>query len=563
MAQKVKKIKKVKAPNINDNTLIDALLFSTDREIADSKQLEDQFSPYYGQSDDIVEPPYNPLLWASLMEKNTRLSKLIRTYAQNTVGKGYKITPIKPFTKETTEEEKKKIQRQIDLVTPLFKRPNKKMPFMTVVKLAKIDEEATGNGYLEIARNLKNKIKGLYHVPSHTVRVRRKGLGFVQIRDGKKVYFKPLGADFDIHKEKGTKHKLGSLPFKDRANEMMQWSIYSPRSSYYGIPRYTGAALAIAGNQLAGRRNLAFFKNDATPRLVVTVSNGQLTQESVNQIQNFVNSLGKGAEQAHRVMVVQAKNKFNGPELGQSNAKIDVVPLTVGITDDGSFLKYRNANDEELREAFGISSIFMGGSGINRATGYVERNITNEQEFLPDLEEKEYMINVNILEQMLIDEGIDPDDIKIKFEFIRPKSTDELQDAEIFVRYLQGGGITPNDIRHKLGLPEFKEEWANKPIQIALVEYQMGIYGEGKNTEEAGEDPQDQANNENTNDDANAPKPPSAKNPTTNEDKAIKELTEKITKDVLNSVKTQQFFDKLFNITKVDSLGGEIEEDNE
>lgn len=545
--KKIKLEKKV-AVNKTDVALLNTLLFSIDRGIAETSQIEDDFQTLYeGQGGDVVEPPYNPLLWASLMEKNTRLGKLIRTYAQNTVGRGYKLTPLQPFTKETTDEEKKEVKRQIDIVDSVLKRPNKKMSFPTLLKLAKIDEESTGNGYIELARNKANKLTGIYHVPAHTVRVRKNGLGFVQIRSGKKVYFKPADADFDIHKETGKKYPKGSLPFKSRANELLQFSIYSPRSSYYGVPRYTGTALAIAGNQLAGRRNLSFFKNDATPRLVISVANGQLTPQSVAEIKEFVESLGKGAENAHRVMVIQAKSKFQGPDM-LNNTKIEVTPLTVGITDDGSFLEYRKANDDEIREAFGIHEVFLGGSAINRATSYIGRTITNEQEFLPDIEEKEYMINSYILEAILKDENINSEDIKIKLELVKPKSTDELQDAEIFVRYLQGGGITPNDIRHKLGKPEFKESWADKPIQIALVEYQMGLYGVGKNTEEAGEDPQDQARNEDTTDEGTKIEDVDVDTQTTNEDKH-KKLVDEITKSVCNQLMFQinmkGFLDKI------------------
>ncbi|MBZ4649192.1 phage portal protein [Thermosipho sp. (in: thermotogales)] len=556
MAQKVKKIKKVTNPS--DESLLDTLIFSIDREIADTKQIEDDFVGMYELENGVVEPPYNPILWASLMEKNTRLSKLIRTYAQNTVGRGYKISPIVPFTKDTTEEEKREINRQIEIVNSVFKKPNKRMPFSTIMKLCKIDEEATGNGYLEVARNEANKIKGLYHVPSHTVRVRKGGLGFVQIRNGKKVYFKPIGADFDIDIETGDKYPLNSLPYKRRANEMIQFLIYSPRSSYYGVPRYTGTAIAIAGNQLAGRRNLAFFKNDATPRLVISVSNGQLTPDSVAEIKSFVESLGKGAENAHRVMVIQAKSKMLGPD-AQANTKIEVTPLTVGITDDGSFLKYRQANDEELRESFGIDSIFLGsGLTANRATAQIARNITNEQEFLPDIEEKEYMINSYIVEAILADEGIKPEDIKIKFEFIRPKSTDDVQDAEIFVRYLQGGGITPNDIRHKLGLPEFKEKWADKPIQIALIEYQMGLYGVGQNTESAGEDPQNQARNEDTTNEGS--KLPEIDDNSTKDEKS--KLIKMITKEVMKQINVQNFINKIYSTTNIDAFNTVLEKEN-
>lgn len=544
MATKIKKKKSGSSPN--DSVILESLLFSIDREAADTKQIEDEFSGLYAT--DIVEPPYNPLLWAALMEKNTRLGKLVRTYAKNTVGKGYKLIPKIPYTKDTSKKEKDEIEEQISILERIFSKPNKKMPFSTLQTLAKIDEESTGNGYVEVARNKLRKIRGLFHIPSHTIRVRRGGLGFIQIRDGNKVFFKPVGADFDINVKTGEKVALGALPPEKTANELIHYLIYSPRSSYYGVPRYTGAALSIAGNQLSGRRNLAFFKNDATPRLIISVANGKLTGDSLTEIKNFVESIGKGPENAGRVMVIQAKPKMVGPDSTQSNVKIDVTPLTVGQTDDASFLKYRKANDEELREAFGINDVFLGGSGINRATSYVGRNITNEQEFLPDIEEKEYYINMNLVETILVEEGIKSEDIKVKFEFIKPKSTDELQEAEIFVRYLQGGGVTPNDIRHKMGLPEFKEPWADEPIQIGLIKYQMGLYGEGKNTEEGGEDPQNQANNENTNGDGT--KTPEVDDASANE--KYKEIIKMVMKEVTRQLSIQKFMEKVISTDNID-----------
>lgn len=483
------------ASDRNLDSKIEALLFSIDRQV-DSNQLEAEDSAWFSGMD-VVEPPYNPLLWASLMEKNSRLNKLIRTFAKNTMGRGYRVIPLEPITKDTTEEDKKTIERQKKIIDNLFKRPTKNfLPFREIGQRMKIDEESTGNGYFEIVRDLEGKIAGIYHIPSHTMRIRKKGLGYVQIRDGKKVYFKPFGAEFDINKANGKKHPLGRLSYKNRASEVIQFLIYTPTSSYYGAPRHVGAAMAIAGNQLVGRRNLAFFKNDATPRLIISVSNGTLTKKSVDMVEHFVQTLGKGVDNSHRVMVLQAKSKQIGPD-PQTNTKIDVTPLSVGITEDGSFLKYREVNDEELRECFGIGKVFLGSSNINRATSYVERTITNEQEFIPDIELKEEIINNTIVADLLKDEK----EIKVKLEIIRPKSTDEIQEAEIFVRYLQGGGITPNDIRHKLNLPEFKEEWADMPIQVALIHYQMGLFGTGENTEEPGEDPQDQARNEDTTED--------------------------------------------------------------
>ncbi len=433
----------------------------------DSKQAaedEDLYGP------DTVEPPYSPFLWATLMEINTRLAKLIRTYARNTVGLGWKITPKKPITKKVKKAERDAIEKEKEMLEEFFNNVNPLLPLEEIWFRAKIDEEAMGNGYVEVTRGLDGKPKGVYHVAGHTVRVLRNRKGFVQSRDGKRVFFKIFNGDFDMDCETGATGPKNSIEYAKRASEIIPLQIYTPRDSYYGIPRYVSTADAIAGNKLSARRNLAFFKNDATPRLAITVANGQLTTGSIQDIKDFVNNEGKGVDNAHRVMILQAKAKNMG-DMTNQNVKIEVVPLTVGQTDDASFIKYRDANDEEIREAFGIGEVFLGSKGtVNRATASVLREITNYQEFIPDAKVKEFMINQTICKDL---------GAKLcKFEFERPSALGELDMADIFQRYLQGGGITPNDIRHQLGKEEYKEDWADKPIQIGLVEYQMGLTAE-------------------------------------------------------------------------------------
>lgn len=465
-----------KMQSYSDEQIIKAFVIKEAEKGSQQLLSSDEFQELYDQGE-AIEPLYDPLLWASLMEKNTRLAKLIRTYARNTVGLGWGIYPKKPITKDTTEEERRQIEQEKDVLEALFEAPNEDLPFTEIMYQVKVDEEATGNGYLEVSRNMKGEIDGLYHIPSHTIRILKNLKGYVQIRGQQKRYFKKFGIKEDVDFETG---KWGTnIPFNRRGNEIIHFRIYTPRDSFYGVPRYVAAADAIAGNKMAARRNLAFFKNDATPRMAITVENGKLDGRSIQEIKNFVNAEGKGPENAHRVMILQAQQKQQGG-VDQKDVKINVIPLTVGQTDDASHIKYRNANDEELREAFGIAEVFLGAKGsVNRATAMVSRAITNDQEFIPDAQVKEYKINQTICKAF----GV----TKVKFEFERPASLDEMGKAEIFARYLQGGGITPNDIRHELGKEEYKYEWADMPIQMAMIQYQMQILGDQGAASQGGE----------------------------------------------------------------------------
>ena len=75
----------------SDKQVIKALVFGTPNitEPGDSKsivqnngQAKDVFDSV---NNDIIKPPYDPATWATLMEKNTRLNRGIRLYANSTV----------------------------------------------------------------------------------------------------------------------------------------------------------------------------------------------------------------------------------------------------------------------------------------------------------------------------------------------------------------------------------------------------------------------------------------------------------------------------------------------
>jgi hypothetical protein len=154
-----------------------------------------------------------------------------------------------------------------------------------------------------------------------------------------------------------------------------------------------------------------------------------------------------------------------------AKASINVIPLTVGMSEDASFMGYRRANDEEIREAFGIGRAFFTMDDVNRASATESRRITNEQEFEPDRIEKDYIINEDIMRS-------EPIEAKVSaFRFKRPHRADPGEQAEIDKVYATLGAITPNELRKQIGLPPYPDTYAfaNKPFNIALMELQLGL----------------------------------------------------------------------------------------
>jgi PBSX family phage portal protein len=429
-------------------------------------------------SGEYLIPPTNPTTWAAAMEQNTRLNKCVKTFARNTVGLGWEIVPIISVNEQTPKGIREQIQTETIRLTRLFTKPNRKMPFTKVMELMKVDEEATGNGFLEIVRNNAGQIEQIWHIPATTVRVRNPKRvpwmepdghpGYIQIRGQIKRYFKEFGDATVINAKTGEKAS-GALPIQERATEIIHFLVYAPRSTWYGIPRYIAASPAIAGNRLAALRNVRFFENDAVPRLIITVTGGGLTQASVKSIENFIRRGGKGVENAHRIMVLQTERRRIGT--ADSKAGINVVPLTVGTQDDASFMQYRVANDEEVREAFGIGKAFFTTDDVNRASMGESRRITNEQEFEPDRVEKEYVMN----ETVVADESVGAETVALRFK--RPRSADPLEKAQVEQIYASLGALTPNELRKSIGLEPYPDMYvfANKPYSLALIELQIGL----------------------------------------------------------------------------------------
>lgn len=426
---------------------------------------------------EVIRPLYDPLLWSMLLEQNTRLNRCVWAMSLNTVGLGFELAPL-DASKEFVEENAENIKEERARIYPVFKFPNFEQSFEELMMETKIDEETIGFGYLEVSRNLKNEPDGFFHVPGHTVRVRADQEGYIQMRSTigtdsylyrsrdnvnqesdnvNKVYFKNFGDTRIIDKNTGEVPDK-EIPFEQQANEMIMFKIYTPRSSYYGVPRYVAAAPSISGNRLAQLRNVSFFENDATPRMAVIVNGGNLDTQSVKMIEEFISAKGKGPMNFGRVMVLQAEEKEAVPE-DSAKASIQLMPLTVGVTEDASFTRYLSINNEEVREAFGLGTIFLGTStDVNRATAFTMKQVTMEQVFEPEIRRYEYRINATIMRAL--------DAKYTKFRFKRPKIIDLSQEAVAYATLAQAGGVTPNDIRRLLELDPFQGEWANTPIPL-------------------------------------------------------------------------------------------------
>ena len=428
-------------------------------------------------SGEYLEPSHNPEVYAATVENNTRLGRSIRTYARNTLGLGWRIEAKVKETKDTNSKVVEEIKRQTAILEHLFSNPNDEMPTNSLFYNMKIDEETTGNGYVEVVRNDFGIVTNLYHVPSITVRKRvqngeggdREVNGYVQIQGNEKVYFKEFGDERHMSASTGKYYdNPEEIEDGDGATELIHFRLYSPLEHWYGAPRYVSATPAIIGNRYAATRNVKFFENDAVPRMAIMVSGGKFDAKTLQQIEDYFKGKSMGLDKSHNCLVIQADSQAVGYDKSP-NPSIDLKPLTVGVTEDASFQTYREANDEEIRECFGIGQVFFASDSTNRASAATSREITNEQEFEPDRLEKEYLINQKLVPSIL---HLPVDDILVTFRFERMKLTDPLDLARMDQTYAALGALTPNELRASIGKDPYPEDYAfaNKPIQVSMAQ---------------------------------------------------------------------------------------------
>lgn len=416
-------------------------------------------------TDETIEPPADPVTWAAMLQINGRLWACINTLARNSCGLGYRAEPIEEMTEDTAPEERAAVEDELARIHELFDSPNDDMPTSELFYLLKVDEEATGNAYLEVTRRGDGWPDGLNHLPSVSMRILKGGVGFVQKRARQSRYFKCFGDDRVIDARTGEPvASEDGLAIEHRASEIIHFRLYSPLYDWYGVPRFVPLARGISGCRKAEIRNEAFFDNDGVGRIAICVSGGKLTDKAVDTIVKFSDAKMRGPHNAHRVMVLQANPRKVGLGGEESRTDVKVVPLTIGVTDDHSHAGYIKSVSERIRELFNIARIFLSGEDVTHANAYVSRQLTNDQVFEPDRRVKEHRIKSTIIRAL----GC----TRTRFRFQRPTTADPMDIAKAADIYGRLGGVTPNDARRLSGqdLPALAEDWADKPMQLTLAE---------------------------------------------------------------------------------------------
>tara|TARA_B100000519_G_C14221224_1_gene427661 strand:+ start:163 stop:1089 length:927 start_codon:yes stop_codon:yes gene_type:complete len=225
------------------------------------------------------------------------------------------------------------------------------------------------------------------------------------------------------------------LPETRKGTSLIHFKSYCPLDDFYGMPTVVPAVNAVVGNRLSALWNINFLHNNAHIPLAVVVENGNLSPDSLEQIELFLSRESKGISNAGRIMVLQ-------PDMNRlmqgSNLKIRLDPLNIGVSDDASFLKYRDNNATEIQETFGLSSILLGlGGAQTRATANAAKQVSISNVIHPRSKTWEYVLNSTIAARVGGGMG----------QIILTKATnlDSLQQASVIQKLMPA--LTLDDVR--------------------------------------------------------------------------------------------------------------------
>jgi len=391
------------------------------KEYHESKGLDDPFKDLYtggglGGALNIIEPAYNLYALMRLPQENSILAQCIDAMATNVDGHGHMLYYVGPEGKETTpsaRKEKAKLAQLLDY-------PNEDYTFGELRNRLRRDYETLGFFTMETPRDKKKQIVGLNHLPAHTMRrtardtqttrvtmtlprgeqesvtVDKRFCRFVQMIGNRKVFFKEFGDPRTIDPNTGLVNN--SLSLEDSATEVIFYSRYTPGLPY-GVPRWFNQLPAIMGGRQAELTNLDFFKENAIPAMVLLVSGGLVTEESITAIENSFRN-ARGRKSMNRVAIVEVGGDVS--TASESGAipvpRVELKPLQGDRQGDALFANYENANEEKIRSSFRLPPIFLGKStDYTFATARTSYEIAEGQVFRPERKLFDDMINRLVL----------------------------------------------------------------------------------------------------------------------------------------------------------------------
>lgn len=397
---------------------------------------EDDFEGLYwdGEKGNVLCPPYSMLRLRQMGEENNTLDPCVTAYQTNIDGSGYGLV----FEGETYDMKSEDIPDNVQAVLDFFAEISPGMSLTTLRKKLRRDLEYTGNGFLEVVRNIDDEIIFVNYIHSHMMRLVRLGpavpVNFKVMRMGREVtitmqrreriyaqkiqskllYFKEFGASRDVDRDTGEWNK--KLPVVKRGNEIIHFTVNPSANGPYGVPRWINQIPSVVGSRQAEEANISYFDSGGVPPVLVFIAGGEMGGTVKQQLINLFNS---GAKKGNRGAVVELMPTGGSID---KDSKVDVKVEKFGAEamNDSMFEGYDDKCDKRVRKSFRLPPLFTGQTDdYNFASAYASYLVAEAQVFGPERFEFDEIWNMTIMR------GIDPTgSIRLRSKQISVKDID-------------------------------------------------------------------------------------------------------------------------------------------
>jgi len=463
-------------------------------------------------SQDIIKPIYDPQWLTTFIEGSSELKQVIHAMVSNTVGFGHRTVP------RIRKKEQTNVDDVLDEAIKLenfFRYVNAEQDLTELLTEAVWDYYLTGNMYFEVSRNdTTGQPDGLIRVPSHQMEIMKleeepyanKIKRIERTRDGYKVsereeafrrrryvqtstgssrtgsasndsthqtFYKAFQDDRAYDRDTGKlvkeKSKISELKSKNKlAREIIH--VAEPRTrGPYGFVRHIGNVISIVGDQKAEEINYATIKNNSIPSMFVMVSGGNLTQDSIDRLKDFIQVKINNSDNRSKFVLLESE-PMTMDDVDIGNAKIEVKSLHDTRINDAMFTEYSTENRQAQRRAYRLPEVLVG-RGDAKTRAEVEANVkfADEQIFAIDRDKFVKFINNKLFAEMGIVHNV--------IELNTPNVTDTqalvqaMRDAE------KTGAMTPEIARMIMerlfgqDLPEFPQGFdSTLPFSLLMAE---------------------------------------------------------------------------------------------
>jgi PBSX family phage portal protein len=377
-------------------------------------EIEDNFKNHY--FDNIINPDINPEQYYGLVEENNTLGQCITAMEVNIDGTGQEI--VRADKEKLGEKDLKNVEYLNQFLAEVYPL----VSFTTLRRTLRREAETTGYACMEVIRNPKGDIVFLRALSSKKIRLLQLGepiestksltrggetieitMGvrdrvFVQLINNRKIYFSEYASSRHLDKYTGEwADSEDILPAKNRASEILYFTVNVSSKSSYGVPRWLNQIPSVVGSRAAEELNLEFFKSGGIPPVMIFISGGQMGDIARQNLQNMLNGSAR-----HKLKAIVADIQSSGGTIDKAGAvSVKVEKFGSAKQNDSMFENYDDKCEKRVRASFRLPPLFLGkADDYSYASVFASYTVAEAQVFAPERMEFDTLINATIMKEL-------------------------------------------------------------------------------------------------------------------------------------------------------------------